>query len=149
MRFSAREDIAASSEAVFAAISDFETIERQALRRGIEVERLDQLTEPGAGMSWRLQFSYRGRRREAVTTLSRYAPAEALEFQSTSGGIECEGVFDLTRLGKAKTRLHVTFDLRPQTFRARLLIQALRIGKSNLSNRFKNRIARFARHVER
>ena len=61
MKFSAREDIAAPIEQVFASLCDFEGFERQAMRRGAEVQRVDPLTQPGVGMKWQVSFNMRGR----------------------------------------------------------------------------------------
>lgn len=149
MKFSAREDVGAGVDAVFAALTDFENFERQALRRGIDVERRDTLAVPGVGMSWLIGFSFRGKRRSAETTLTTYEVAERIEFQTRTGGFQCQGEVDLTKLGRSKTRLHVAVDIRPKTFRARMFLQALRLAKSSLSARFKSRVARFARQVER
>ena len=149
MKFSAREDVGADTGAVFAAVTDFEGFERQALRRGIDVERRDGLTRPGVGMSWMIGFTYRGRRRAAETTLTAFEPGQRMEFLTKTSGLECHGEIDLIRLGKTKTRLHATLDIRPQNFRARMLLQAVRLAKASLTARFKSRVARYARQIER
>lgn len=148
MKFSTREDVAAASTDVFAALTDFERHERQALRRGADVMRKDQLSAPGVGMAWDIWFTYRGRRRRAETTLTKYEPDASLAFASKVGGLDCAGEIELSALGPAKTRMHVTFDLKPQTFRARMLIRGLKLAKGNLATRFKSRVARFARGIE-
>ncbi|MEL7104327.1 MAG: SRPBCC family protein [Pseudomonadota bacterium] len=148
MKFSAREDVAAPIEAVFAALTDFARLERQALRRGIEVERLDQLTAPGVGMMWRIAFDLRGRRRVADTELTVYIADQQLGFAATVSGLDCTGSVDLTSLSKTKTRMVVALNLTPQTIRARMLLQGLKLAKSGLSDRFKARIKRLARDIE-
>lgn len=149
MKFSAREDVAASVEDVFAYLTDFSRFERQALRRGIDVDRLDRLAEPGAGMAWRIAFELRGRRRVADTKLIRYLADKQLDFAATVSGLDCDVSVEMTRLSKFKTRMHVAVDIMPQTLRARMLLQGLKLAKSKLSDRFKARVARLARDIER
>lgn len=72
MNFSAREDIEAPIEFVFGRVSDFEALERRALRRGAEVERTDKLSEPGPGMGWRMAFTLRGKRRKMKVEMVSY-----------------------------------------------------------------------------
>ena len=50
MRFSSKQDVEAPMEPIFQILTDFETWETAAMRRGIEVERKDTLIQPGAGM---------------------------------------------------------------------------------------------------
>lgn len=148
MRFSAREDVAAPIDEVFAALTDFPRLERQALRRGIDVARLDDLSEPGVGMMWRIGFDIRGRRRVAQTELTELADGRRLSFFTQVSGLNCPGTVELTALSKTKTRVHVTLDLRPQTLTARMMLQGLKLAKSSLSDRFKARVARLARDIE-
>lgn len=148
MKFSAREDIAAPTKTVFASLTDFSRFERRALRRGVEVQRTDDLEKPGAGMTWDIGFSYRGRRRSARAVVTKYHPDEGLDISAKVGGLVSAGTIDLTPLGPSTTRLHVVFETRPETFRARMLLQALRLGKARLNERFKARVARFARTID-
>ena len=45
MKFVAHEDVEAPIEFVFEQVTDFAAIERSALRRGAEVQRVDDLNE--------------------------------------------------------------------------------------------------------
>ncbi|MEL7026376.1 MAG: SRPBCC family protein [Pseudomonadota bacterium] len=148
MKFSAREDVSAPIADVFSRVSDFDAHERQALRRGFDIERKDRLTAPGVGMNWRVAFDYRGRRRNSETTITRFEPSTRIDFLTKVQGLECTGELDLTRLSATKTRMHVTLDLKPKTFRARVFLQGLKLAKSALTKRFKGRVARFARQIE-
>ena len=60
MRLSTRQDIDAPLDEAFAAISDFDYLERQILRRGIQIVRTDDLSTPGPGMAWRGDMTLRG-----------------------------------------------------------------------------------------
>lgn len=148
MKFSTREDVAASASDVFAALADFDVHERLALRRGADVVRKDQLGAPGVGMEWDISFPYRGRRRRAETTITHFEPDTGLAFEANIGGLDCVGEIDLVALGPSKTRMHVSFDVKPQTFRARMLIRGLKLAKGNIATRFKSGVARFARSID-
>ena len=63
MELTAHEDIEAPQDRVFAMMADFDTIERQAMRRGLDVTRTGD--GPGAGMAWDVAFQFRGKRRAA------------------------------------------------------------------------------------
>ena len=56
MKFSTKEDIDAPIDAVFEMLCEFDQFERAAMRRGAEVQRVDQLAEPGVGMLWEAAF---------------------------------------------------------------------------------------------
>jgi len=149
MKFSTREDIEAPIDAVFAAVTDFEHFERQAMRRGAEVVRLDSLAAPAVGMSWRSRVRIRGRLREIDSRLSEFEPERSLALASTSGGVESLFAVELLSLSRSRTRIRVTLDLRPTTFSARLFVQSLKLAKVSLSKRFEDRISEFATEVRR
>ena len=148
MKFSAREDIAAPIDQVFAALCDFEGFERQALRRGAEVQRLDGLTEPGVGMAWQAGFSMRGRKRAVEIALSQFDVPNEMLFDVTSSGIEGTFSIDLLALSRSRTRMSVALDITPLNLSARLLVQSLKLAKTNLNKRFKLRVAEYAKGLE-
>ncbi len=67
MEFSAKEDIEAPLDQDFAEISDFEKIERSAMRHGIEVERKEGGGTPAEGTIWTSSFGFRGKPRTATS----------------------------------------------------------------------------------
>ncbi len=152
MKFSTREDIAAPAEAVFAAASDFAGFERAALRRGAEVARTDVAVlpdpGPGPGMGWSIRFPVRGRMRRVVCTLDRFDPPEGLVCRIDGSGFGGFVTVTLVALSRARTRLAVQIEIRPQTIAARLLIQAARINRGAYARRFEERVQRFAAGIE-
>ncbi len=70
MKFKSKEDLDAPIEKVFELLADFERHERSALRRGIEVSRVDSLKAPGVGARWDAQFRFRGKPRRQRSKLS-------------------------------------------------------------------------------
>lgn len=148
MIFTTKEDIEAPREHVFAAVSDFDRFERQALRRGAEVSRLDGLTAPSLGMTWHIAFRLRGKRREIEVELIEHDPPNRMIFESRSPNIAGQMIVDLVALSRNRTRLGLDIELKPKTLSARLLVQSMKLAKGNLNKRFKQRVAEFAKATE-
>jgi len=55
---------------------------------------------------------------------------------------------ELVALSLNRTRISIEIDLTPQGLSARLLLQSLKLAKTNLSRKFKLRVAEFAEDVE-
>ncbi len=148
MKFSAREDIAAPIGTVFESLSEFESFERAALRRGAEVTRTDNLGAPAPGMTWKTRFPFRGRTRHLTAELVRYDRPEVMEVRSQSTGLFGTLTIDLVQLSPRQTRMHLHLDIRPRTFGARVFLQSLRLAKSTLTRNFKMGVSKFARSIE-
>lgn len=148
MQLTATEDIEAPLDRVFAELVDFETLERQAMRRGVEVQRTGDHSTPAPGMGWDVTFQFRGKSRQAQITLTEYTPPERLVFHSTSGGLETDLVIDLIALSKARTRINLATELKPKTLSARLLVQSLKLAKGGIDKRFRQRMASLATDLE-
>lgn len=148
MKFSTREDIAAPIEEVFGVISDFERMERAALRRGAEVTRNGGLDGDAPDMAWAIRFDFRGKTRVVKTELAEYTPPERMTFRSASSGLEGTGEVDLVALSPRQTRIAVAIELRPKTLSARMFLQTVKLAKGKVTDRFKSGIGRFAREIE-
>jgi len=148
MKFSAREDIAAPIDQVFEALCDFEGFERQAMRRGIEVRRVDTLQRPGLGARWDIAFEMRGRKREVGLELTRYEAPNEMTFEGKSAGIDAHFTIELIALSRSRIRMSVALDITPLNLSARLLVQSLKLAKANLTKRFKLRVADYAKGLE-
>ncbi|MDT8326201.1 MAG: SRPBCC family protein [Roseovarius sp.] len=148
MQFSTKEDIEAPIETVFAEITDFQGFERSALRRGAEVQRVDDRTKPGVGMAWHVNFTMRGKRREIDMQLSNYDPPNGIALSSTSPAMGGTMVVELVALSRGRTRMAVDITLAPKNLASRLLVQSLKLARGNLTKRFKLRVAEYAMDVE-
>lgn len=148
MKFSTRQDIEAPIEFVFDRTTDFEALERQALRRGIEVDRDDDLMVTGPGMRWNIQFAYRGKPRKIKGELTEFDIPNSYLIQSVSGGVEADFDVEFLPLSRNRTRMVVGLQLSPKSISARLLVQSFKLVKSSLDDRFSNRIAQFASEVQ-
>lgn len=143
MKFSTREDIAAPIDEVFEMLCDFDRFERAAMRRGAEIQRQDNLPEPGKGAEWDVRFRMRGKERQAKLNVVTFDRPEELVVALSSQGVVGEMSFELIALSLTKTRMIVALDLRPLTLPARLLLQSLKLTKTSLNSKYKARIAEY------
>ncbi|GHE96454.1 DNA polymerase III subunit gamma/tau [Aliiroseovarius zhejiangensis] len=148
MKFKTREDIEATLEQVFEAVSDFDSMERAALRRGAEVTRTDTLTAPGQGMTWHASFPYRNRTRTADMLLKTYEAPHQIELFSKISGIEATVEVELLSLSRNRTRMIMSIDMRPRTIPARLLLQSMKLARATLVKRYRKRVAKYAMSIE-
>lgn len=148
MKFTTREDIAADIEFVFASVSDFDGMERAALRRGAEVVRTDNLSAPGKGMTWKVSFTYRNRDREANLELTDFDAPYGLTLFSKVSGIEAEVTVDLVSLSPQRTRMNLDVNLKPKSIPARLLLQSMKLARANIVKKFRHRVSDYAQNIE-
>ena len=148
MKFSAKEDVEAPISHVFDRLADFDSHERAAIRRGIEVERTDKRAAAGFGASWHALFNLRGKRRDIDIVVSAFDTPNSIHFDSEMQGLKGYATMELVALSPARTRMAIAVDLKPQTLSARLLIQSLKLTKKTLNKRFKLRVADYAKSVE-
>ena len=148
MKFSTREDIEAPVAFVFSELSDFDGFERGAMRRGATVKRLDRRTEPGAGMSWALEFRWRGRERKMVTDLTAYDPPHSMAFLAESAGFEMVLGMSFLEMSRKRTRLAIELEIKPRTLASRIMLQSLKLGKAKLTRKFAARVRMAAEEIE-
>ncbi len=148
MKFSTKEDIEAPIDAVFAMLCDFEAFERSAMRRGAEVQRVDQLAVPGVGMMWNAVFEMRGKRRELQIEMVTFDRPNDMVLESTSPGLIGQMGFELMALSRSRTRLNVELEVKPLTLSARLLVQSMKLAKASLTKKYKVRVAEYAKGME-
>lgn len=147
MNFTAKEDVEAPIDHVFAEISDFPAFERMAMRRGARVSRIDDLKTPGPGMGWHLGFTFRGRERAVDVEMTEMDAPNRMVFVGHSSGIDGGGVVELVALSPTRTRLKLKVEIKPKTLSARLLVQSLKLAKGNVENRLQLRVADYAADV--
>lgn len=148
MKLTTKQDIAAPADQIFALLSDHETWERAAIRKGAEVERLDTLTGMAAGMEWRATFAFRGRRREAKVQLTRYEPTSHMGFAVETPLYAGTMGLDVFQMSARRSRIHVVIEVKPKTLAARLMLQSLRLARGRVERRLDRRVAQFAAEVE-
>lgn len=153
MQFTAKEDIEGPIDRIFEMITDFEGFERAAMRRGAEVVRTDKLRLPtdmtaAVGMAWLARFKLRGRDRELALELAALDPPHGYRIDFASSGLDGDLAIDLVAMSRNRTRMTLALELRPRTLAARLMVQSLKLARTNLTKRFALRVADFAKDLE-
>ncbi|MGJ8626115.1 MAG: SRPBCC family protein [Sulfitobacter sp.] len=148
MKFSTKEDIEAPIATVFEMLCDFESFERSAMRRGAEVQRVDNLAVPGVGMMWNAVFDMRGKRRELQVEMVTFDRPNDIILESTSPGLIGKMSFELMALSRSRTRINVELEVKPLTLSARLLVQSMKLAKGTLTRKYKLRVAEYAKGME-
>lgn len=144
MKFSTREDIEAPIEFVFDEVSDFDRLERQALRRGVKFKRVSAGDANGLGLGWHAKVNFRGKPREVDAEISEVDVPNGYTVSSKTSGIEAVLTVELVALSRQRTRLAVGLEVTPRSLSGRLLVQSLKLAKASLQRRFDNRIADYA-----
>ena len=149
MIFETREDFSAPIDRVFPQISDFDGFERSALRRGAEIKRLDNLRQPGPGMKWDLKFLLRGKRREFQMEMVSFDPPNGMRFHTKTTGVNGVMHIDLIALSRTSTRLNIKLELQATNLTGRLLLQSLKLARSNIASRVNAKLYEYARGTEK
>lgn len=145
MKFSSKEDIETPIDRLFEQLTNFEMFERAAIRRGVEIERERDTAQPVVGMAWKARFEMRGRSREARVELTHLDRPNTLRFDAIGKGVDGSFFIDLLPLSQRSTRISVVLDIEPKTLSARLLIQSMKLAKTNLTKRFRKKVREFAK----
>ncbi|WP_424938933.1 SRPBCC family protein [Aliiroseovarius sp. S253] len=148
MKIKTHEDIEATIDQVFSAVTDFESFELAALRRGAEVRRTDSMALPGQGMSWQAKFTHRGRQRVADINLEQFDRPNQMRILSKIAGLTADVDVELMALSRTRTRMTLSVDMRPKTIPARLLIQSLKLARTTMLRRFRKRVSEYAATIE-
>lgn len=144
MKLSTRDDIDAPLDEAFAAVSDFDYLERQILRRGVQIVRTDTLTKPGVGMTWRGDVSWGTHTYDVQCRLADWAPPNLVLLTAHSGGLSCELELNLSSLARQSTRLRAAMVVRANSFRERMLLHSLQLAKARLARQFEEIVRGYA-----
>ena len=148
MKIVSRHDIEAPPDFVFQALTDFDSWERSAMRRGAEVTRTDKLTVPGAGLSWLVRFRFRAKDRKLTVRLTGIDTPSRLSFALKGTLFDATCSVDLMELGAMRTRMIVVSEAVPNTLAARLILQSLRLARARVQRRVDARIGAVAQEIE-
>ncbi len=148
MELSTREDIDAPQAWVWDRITDHQSFEKIALRRGADVQRNDRATGFVTGAAWTLSFRFRGRDRLVEARLADVAPPDSWTANLSSAGIDGVVQVELVEMSRSRTRLIVKADMSARTLSARLMLQSFKLARAGMLRRFRERVAGFAADLE-
>lgn len=148
MNFTIHEDIEAPIEDVHKVISDYDSIERTALRRGIEAARLDPDAPVGVGTEWDIKFGFRGKPRGASMKIVALDAPNSMSFESETEGLNVPLSIELVALSRTHTRMTTKVDLLPTNLTAKLLVQSIRLAKGTMEKKLQARMSQIGRGIE-
>lgn len=148
MKLVARYDVDVPAAFVWAELSDFDSWERMAMRRGAEVTRTDRMAQKAAGMGWAVTFPFRGQERRATIAVSEFSAPNRMVISAQSAVVDFGITVSLMDLTAARTRIEVVSDIRPRSIAARLYIQGLRLARKTVERKYAKRISQLALEIE-
>ena len=148
MKLTSKQDVDAPAEFVLGQLTDFESWERAAMRRGIEVDRTDKLTAPGAGMAWTTKFRYRGRDRRFSIKVEKIDPEGQVWFSMTSALADGTMSIEIVAMAAKSSRAFVSIEILPKTFTAKLFVQSLKLAQSRVDKKLAQRTLALAAEIE-
>ncbi len=78
----------------------------------------------------------------------QYDRPNAMRFEAQAQGLDGTMALDLVPLSQRRTRMSVALEIKPKTLSARLMVQSMKLAKTNLTKRFKLRVAHYAKELE-
>jgi hypothetical protein len=147
MKVTSRHDIEVPIAFVFETLTDFNSWERSAMRRGADVVRTDNMTTVTAGLAWLLRFRFRGKDRKLAVRLTGIDAPARVSFAMDGALFDATSVIDLMELGPNRTRLVMVGEAKPKTLGARLMLQSLRLARNRVQRHVDRRVTTIADEV--
>lgn len=148
MEFTARDDVDVPIEAAFDLLSEYDVFERMAMRRGIEVQRHEPDAPIGVGTKWTVDFAWRGKDICMRAEIISFNRPDWIEIEAIMPGMDVTVTFELLALSKKRTRLHFKATSSAKTLPMRLLLQSLKLARSNIDKRLHERVKLQCRNLE-
>ena len=148
MQFQIKQDIEAPIDFAFEQMTDFKSFERAAMRRGAEVQRVNEGDSHGVGVAWDARFQLRGKPRDVQIEITEFERPNRLIVSSRAPSMGGDMVVELISLSRNRTRVDTKVKLAPKNLTAKLLVQSLKLARKNVSQRLNDRLAAYAVEVE-
>jgi hypothetical protein len=148
MKLTAKTDLEAPVEFVHAYLCDDAAWEREATRRGIEVERPADMPLTGVGAGWRIRVPFRGRIRDVLLRLDDLVQNQSIAYSFEGQALVGTTIMETKAISPRSSRLKVTIDAKPKTLTARLFLNTLRLARRKVEDRLEKRISQLADRIE-
>jgi len=146
MKLSAKEDISAPLDLVFAQVCEPDRLERTVRQRGGAIRR----TPAGPlekGTRWDARLAFRGASQSVTFVLTTLDAPNIMRFRGTGASFDISVDVELVALGPATTRLTVTTQGTPKTLPARIMAQSLKLAHGQMLTRYQQRISEYAAEI--
>ncbi len=148
MKLTAKTDLEAPVEFLHAYLCDNATWEREAIRRGVEVERPADMPLTGVGAGWRIRVPFRGKVRKVLLRVDDIVQDQTIAYSFEGQALVGTTLLEMKALSPRRSRLKVTIDAKPKTLAARLFLNTLRLARRKVEERFEKRVGKLGARVE-
>jgi hypothetical protein len=140
MKLTAKTDLDAPAEFLHACLCDTTLWEREASRRGVEIERPADMPLTGVGAGWRARVPFRGRVRKVLLRLDELTGDRIVAYSFDGQALVGTVHLETTSLSARRSRLKVIIDAKPRTLAARLFLNTLRLARRKAEDRMEKRV---------
>jgi hypothetical protein len=148
MKLTAKTDLEAPVEFLHAYLCDNATWEREAIRRGVEVERPADMPLTGVGAGWRIRVPFRGRVRKVLLRVDEIVQDQTIAYSFEGQALVGNSVLEMKALSPRRSRLKVTIEAKPKTLAARLFLNTLRLARRKVEERLEKRVGQLGARIE-
>lgn len=140
MKLKTHHDLDIPIADLFRILCDTQRWERAAMRKGVEVARLDSGEGAVAGANWKASGEWRGKKRQVELTLRTLQPQTLMLFDFASESFRGVSAISLVDLSAKRTRLAIEIELKAQTLAARIMLQGAKLARQKIQRRFSQKI---------
>lgn len=148
MKINGKHDVDVPLAFVLRTLADFQAWERAALRRGLDVRRIDRLAEAGLGSTWTARFAFRGKPRVMDLQVVELDPAGRVTLSFVGKSVQGTATLVPLAMSPSRTRISAGLVVQARTLSARLLFQSMRLARQRVVRKFEQRLAQFGAEVE-
>ncbi|MCU0826317.1 MAG: SRPBCC family protein [Tabrizicola sp.] len=148
MKLTSKIDLEVPARFVYDILADHDAWEREALQRGVEIERPVDMPTSGVGASWKLRFRFRGKSRKVLVRIEEMQPESRMALSFEGQALAGESEMDIIALSPRRTRLRTAVTVRPKTLAARLFLNTLRLAKRRVQGRLDRRLGQLGARIE-
>jgi hypothetical protein len=148
MKLTAKTDLEAPVEFLHAYLCDTAFWEREAIRRGVEIERPADMPLAGVGAGWRVRLQFRGRRRSILLRIDALVQDQIIAYSFEGEALQGTSALESRALSPRRSRLRVTIEAKPKTLAARLFLNTLRLARGKVETRLEKRVGQLAARIE-